>query len=114
MRNKMVVLLVIVVLFMFAGPARAQCAYEWCDAPWPPPAGSDRTVGKDNCKLSCAKIAKTSATSYRIYHSTGDTLYYTDIPADDATIIGEYVVLKFQGKVVAQFLRVDVTGWKQL
>lgn len=104
-------ILLLIVTQAFAQPV---CVYEWCDAPWPPPSGVDRTIGKDNCKLACTKIAKTSATSYRVFHSSGDTLYHTDLPADDVTISGEYVVLKFQGKVVAQFLRSNVSGWKQL
>ena len=36
----------------------AQPAAYWCDAPWPPPAGSDRTMGKDSNGQVCIKIAK--------------------------------------------------------
>lgn len=30
----------------------------WCNAPWPPPVGSDRTIGKDSDGHTCIKIAK--------------------------------------------------------
>ena len=36
--------------------AFAQPAY-WCDAGWPPPAGSDRTKGKDSDGNVCIKIS---------------------------------------------------------
>lgn len=30
----------------------------WCNAPWPPPSGQDRTMGKDSDGHTCIKIAK--------------------------------------------------------
>ena len=38
--------------------AHAQPAAYWCDAPWPPPAGSDRTMGKDSDGNTCIKISR--------------------------------------------------------
>ena len=35
----------------------------FCSAPWPPPAGSDRTMGKDSDGHTCIKIAKTVETA---------------------------------------------------
>ena len=40
-----------------AVPVKPTVPY-WCSAPWPPPAGSDRTMGKDSNGQVCIKIAK--------------------------------------------------------
>lgn len=53
------------------------CIYEWCDAKWPPVAGSDRTVGKTNCGVVCIKIVKEVEKIVTVHQKSADEVTIT-------------------------------------
>lgn len=115
MTRKLTLLLLLAQMFLYSTAGAQTCQYEWCSAPWPPAAGADRTVGKDNCGNTCIKIAKTSTTSYRVFMGKENDLFHTDIRADTCEIIttSPNLVCKYQGKEVARFDKNLVWGWMQ-
>ncbi len=121
--NKLLSLLVFILLFNVT-QAFAQPAAYWCDAPFPPPAGSDRTMGKDSNGQVCIKIAKevpgptcpeipviSAGTTWRVEFAKADYIYHTDIEADVVETVGTFLVLKKDGVEVARYSSKYVLGY---
>ena len=106
-----------------AQPAVTPCAYSWCDSKWPPEAGSDRTVGKDNCGTTCIKIARPVETpappcvaapglaTWRVEFAKADYIYHADIEADVVETVGTFLVFKTEGVEVARFSAKYILGY---
>ena len=106
----------------FAQPASTY----FCSAPWPPPAGSDRTMGKDSNGQVCIKISRpvevpgpicpgipaiSAGTTWRVEFAKADYIYHTDIEADVVETVGTFLVLKKDGIEVARYSSKYVLGY---
>lgn len=124
-------LLLTTALLLLCNTAHAQpaavCQYEWCGALWPPQEGQDRTVGKDNCGVTCIKISKPvekiveipalpcvtnpPGQVWRVEFAKADYIYHTDIEADVVETVGTFLVLKKDGIEVARYSSKYVLGY---
>ena len=76
----------------FAQPASTY----WCNAPWPPPAGSDRTMGKDSDGHTCVKIAKEMPPTAPPVPAKPETAI---VPKEGATVQPAKDLLRSRGNV---------------
>ena len=76
--------------------AHAQPAAYWCDAPFPPPAGSDRTMGKDSNGQVCIKIAKEMPSTAPPLPAVPETAI---VPKEGAIVQPAKDLLRSQGDV---------------
>lgn len=106
---------VIIWIFLLSSTSLAQtCAYQWCDAPWPPATGSDRTVGKTNCGETCIKIVGPAAITdgIRLFYWKNDNAYHEDFAIDDISVSSStWIILKVGGVEVGRINKNYVIGW---
>src|SRR3990167_2523356 len=131
-------------ILLFSISAYAQCVPEtWCDAPWPPLEGQDRTVGKDSCGSTCIKIATTLGEPEPLEELSPEYLvfiyidrdkdipvdlqnylninierpyvwYLTQVPADEVKITSGYFIFLSKGKEVGRFKKEWIVGWRKI
>ena len=109
---KTLILATILLASTLCSAAFAQHIPVFCDAPWPPPSGSNNTIGKDNEKLPCVKIGSDSGFKV-IFAKEGDT-YHQMIDADMVVIGQTYLTFKKSGAEVARVEKQYVILWVKI
>ena len=116
-----------IICFLFILSTISYAEPYFCSAPWPPPAGSDSTRGKDSDGSVCIKISKPvekvvevpalpcvaapGLATWRVEFAKADYIYHTDIEADIVETVGTFLVFKKGEIEVARFSAKYVLGY---
>ena len=102
--------IIFITLFLICGAAKAQEPPKWCDAPWPPQIGKDRTIGKTDTGAVCYKMLDTPI--IRVFYAVGSQGYQEDYKADETVIDAGWMVFKNHGVEVGRQKLANITGWQ--